>query len=222
MNEIFNSANNGRLPKLVSDPEADNLKAMFEFRTNDYAAGFATLLAQNELVLNPAPNTPGWLGDVNWECPANMPSGSIAFRRVYLPWKDFDEATAWIAKNTSPHSRVINMPSLTPVMARTKRVSFWETKIDTHPMYSFPGYYGIGLDRLEAIAGPNTIELTPGFRYGDPGESGRRGFLSLKREDFERISATYGPYQYILTERQHRIDLPLVYSNGSFAVYHLQ
>lgn len=221
MNETFRSANNGRLPKLTSDPEADNLQAIFEFRMDDYAAGYAILLLQNKVILSQAPNVQGWMGDVNWECSAEVPTGSIGFRAVVKPWKDFDEATAWIAKNTLAHSRVIHMPSLTPVIARTKRASFWETKIDSHPMYSFPGYYGIGLDRLEAIAGPNSIELTPGFRYGDPGETGRRAFLSLKREDFERINAKYGSYQYILTERQHWIDLPLVYSNDSFAVYRL-
>lgn len=218
MNLLFRQANNS-FPKLNSDPEADNLRAMFDFRTGNYASGYAILLSQNALILNPAPNAYGWMGDVTWECNAYTTPESIGFQNVVKPWKDFAEATAWIEANAPARSRVINMPSLTPVMSRTKHVSFWETQIDSHPMYSFPGYYGIGLDRLEAIAGPNSIELSPGFRYGDPGEAGRQAFLSLTRENFKRISEKYGPYEFILTERQHRIDLPLVYSNESFAVY---
>ncbi len=219
MNLAFNSANNGTFSKLVSDPEADNLRAIFEFRVGDYARGYADLLSQNNLILNPAPGIDGWMGDVVWECTADTALESMGFYNVVRPWTDFADATKWLNTNTPPLSRVIHLPSLAPVMARTKRVSFWETKIDSHPMYSFPGYYGIGLDRLQAIAGPNSIELTPGFRYGDPGETGRRAFLSMTREDFKRLNEKYGPYEFILTERQHQLDLPLVYSNDSFAIY---
>lgn len=219
MNSLFKQANNDRFPSLSRDPEAENLRAMFELRAGNYASGYAILLSQNALISSPDPATYAWIGDVAWACNENTAPNSITFQNVIKPWKDYADATAWIETNASARSRVINLPSLSPVMSRTKRVSFWETKIDSHPMYSFPGYYGIGLDRLEAIAGPNSIELSPGFRYGDPGEAGRQAFLSLTREDFKHISEKYGPYEFILTEREHKIDLPLVYSNGTFAVY---
>ena len=221
MDLAFKSANNGRFVKLTSDPEAVNLRIIFELRVGNYAQGYAYLLTQNSLILNPASEIYFWKGDVVWECAADMAAETIGFQDIVRPWKDFAGATDWIRANTPPHSRIIHMPSLAPVMARTRRVSFWETKIDSHPMYSFPGYYGIGLDRLQAIAGPNSIELTPGFRYGDPGENGRRFFLSLSKEDFKKLNEKYGTYELILTERQHQLDLPLAYSNDSFAVYRL-
>lgn len=221
MNLAFNTANGGRFPRLTSDPEADNLRAMFEFRMGNYARGYADLLSQNDLILNPAPQTYGWMGDVVWECAADMAPETLSFRRFVKPWKDYSDAVEWIGAHAPPHSRVVQMPSLAPVIARTKRISFWETKIDSHPMYSFPGYYGIGLDRLQTIAGPNSIELSPGFRYGDPGETGRRAFLALTADDFKKLNEKYGTYEFILTERQHPLDLPLVYSNDSYAVYRL-
>lgn len=221
MNLAFNAANKGQFPRLTSDPEADNLRAMFEFRIGNYAQGYADLLSQNDLILNPAPQTYGWMGDVVWECAADMAPETLSFRRLVKPWKDYSDAIEWISAHAPPHSRIVQMPSLAPVIARSKHISFWETKIDSHPMYSFPGYYGIGLDRLQTIAGPNAIELSPGFRYGDPGEVGRRAFLALTGDDFKKLNEKYGAYEFILTERQHHLDLPLVYENGSFAVYRL-
>lgn len=219
MNLAFNSANKGRFAWLISDPEADNLRAMFEFRVNDYAQGYADLLSQNNVILYPAVEAFAWMGDVVWECADDMAPETIGFKRILRPWKDYSDAVEWIKSNAAPRSRVIQMPSLAPVIARTKRISFWETKIDSHPMYSFPEYYGIGLDRLQSIAGPNSIELTPGFRYGDAGEAGRRAFLSLTKEDFKKINEKYGAYEFILTERQHKLDLPMAYSNDSYAIY---
>lgn len=219
MDLAFRSANDGKFAKLTTDPEADNLRVIFELREGNYAQGYADLLTQNRLILNPAPDIHSWMGDIAWECSDDTEPETISFERVVSPWEDFANATEWIRTNTPPHSRIIHLPSLAPVMARTKRVSFWETKIDSHPMYSFPGYYGIGLDRLQAIAGPNSIELTPGFRYGDPGETGRQFFLSLTKEDLVQLNKKYGTYEFILTERQHQLNLPLVYSNDSFAIY---
>ena len=190
MNATFKAANGDKFPKFVSDPEADNLRAMAAFRQHSYSAGFAILLRQHELSLNPSPGIYGWTGDISWGCEAHSVLPSMQFVRVERPWKDFDAATSWIAQNAPLRSRVIHMPSLAPFMSRAKRPSFWEAKIDSHSMYSFPGYYRIGLDRLEKIAGPNSTELTPGFRNGDPGERGRRAFLSLTRSDFDQ-SARY-------------------------------
>jgi hypothetical protein len=203
---------------MMEDPEALNLKAIFQMRVGKLSDGLLILRMQNQQIKSVKSPESVWQGDVIWGC-APASGASATFVPVRKSWSDFDKAAAWIDKHTDPSSRVIQMAPLTPVMARTKRVSFWENKIDSHPMYSFPAYYGIGLDRLAAIAGPSSNETTPGYRYGDAGEASRRFFLSLTRDDFARINQRYGRYEYILTEADHKTGLPLVYANETYAVF---
>ena len=215
MDATFSAAVKGTLPRIGSDLEAANMRAMFEMREGRYAAGFSLLRAQAERIATVS----RWYGDVAWRCKPAARAEEASFEAVSLPWRDFDAAAEWIANNTPIRARVIHMASLGPAMSRTKRVSFWETKVDSHAMYSFPGYYSIGLDRLAQIAGPSAIELTPNFRFGDAGERGRQFFLSLTREDFARIGEIYGPYDYVLTEVGHRLALPVLYANEHYQVY---
>ncbi len=206
-------------PLLRTDLEADNLVALEDMRKGDYSAAFAKLRAQDAEIQRLSPAEHPWSGDLEWECAPSQKTGTTGWRSIVLPWNDFDQALTWVAAHAPPGTGLIHPASLPAVAALSDHPSFWLTKFDSHSMYLYPAYYPFGLHRLDLIGGPGALELSPGFRSGDPGENGRRFFLGLKAEDFSHIQARYRAYHFILTERDHRLDLPLLFSNSSFAIY---
>lgn len=202
-----------------TDLEADSLVAIREMRAGDYAAAFANLRTQDQYIQRLTPKDHPWSGDVDWRCAAGQETGAAKWQPVLLPWRDFDQALGWLAGHAAPGTGVIHPPSLPYVAAKSHHPSFWLTKLDSHAMYLYSAYYPFGLERLNLVSGPDALELAPGFRFGDPGETGRIFFHTLKADDFSDIRNRYNAYRFILAESDQRLDLPLRFSNGSFAVY---
>jgi hypothetical protein len=218
MRSAFRSAvgEQGSWPR--TDLEADNLVAIRDMREGRYAAAFANLRAQDREIQRVSPQDHPWPGDIDWFCAPGQKPG-VGWRTVVLPWDDFDEALGWIARHVPAGTGVIQPPSLPYVVARSDHPSFWQTKSDSHLMYLYSAYYGFGLNRLNRLAGPGALEYSPGFRFGDPGERARKFYRALTAEDFSAIQHDYAPYRIILVEADQTLDLPLLFSNHSFAVY---
>lgn len=200
------------------DIEADTLAIVYAMRQGDYSGAFALLRRQDERIRQLSPDSHPWSGDVAWLCQPGQRPGTY-WQVVNQPWNDYEEALGFLTKEMPADTGLFQLPSASMVIAWTKRAAFWETAFDSHAMYMYPTYYGIGLNRLNALAGEGALETSPGYRFGDPRENGRTFFLSRTAEDFARLQAKYPNYKYILTEVGHNLPFPRLYSNATFVVY---
>jgi len=208
---------NSSIPRI--DLEAENLLAIAAMRAGKYAAAYAGLRAQDDEIHRLTPSEHPWSGDVQWVCDRDAKADTVRWETVLLPWPDLDEALVWIARHAPAGVGVIQPPSLSYVTSESKHAALWQTKFDSHAMYLYVDFYRLGLNRLNLVAGPGALEFSPGFRYGDPGEAGRRFFRALQPNDFSEIQRQYPAFRLILTEATQHLDLPLLFSNRTFTVY---
>jgi hypothetical protein len=164
-----------------------------------------------------------WLGAA--VAVAALHLGSDALHRVLptpprgdLPGKvaDYDawrDACAWIARNTPRHARF-----LTPRMAQTFK---WHAARPEVVTWKDVPQDAAGIvewwRRMKAIhwvegRDPDT---------GEPTGQWRRSLAELDPPTLHRLGATFDA-QYLLTESQPVLDLPLKYRNGAYAVYELR
>jgi hypothetical protein len=138
---------------------------------------------------------------------------------VAIPTENYLNAADWVRDNLPLDKAVIQPPYLGKFTVHSKHVAFWDGKIDQHMMYTAYGYYGMGLHRLQSVAGPQAVVFEMGARNGGLGQQSREHFLKLTKKDIVKIREDYPGYDYLLTENRVLDGYPIIYSNPSLALY---
>lgn len=194
--------------KDYSNPEVWNIRALSKFREGKYSQAFHILKMADNLFKEKK---------VVWK--SGSVNDSIHQVKIRIPLGDYEEICAWINNNLSKNIGIIQPPYLPAFNMLSNHIGFWDSKIDQHSMYMIPNYYPLGLRRLYAVAGKYAIETNPGFTFGDVGPQGREFYLNLSEQDFQQIKNDYPAYEYILTERAHKLSFAAIYKNEIFVLY---
>ena len=76
--------------------------------------------------------------------------------------------------------------------------------------------------QIEALTGMEYHQLSePMYEGGINYKSLRDGYLSLSKQDIRKIQNQFGQYDFFLTEKRHRLDFEITYSNDNFILYKL-
>ncbi|MBN1162074.1 MAG: hypothetical protein JXA17_09015 [Dehalococcoidales bacterium] len=141
-----------------------------------------------------------------------------------LTWPAIVEIGEWIRNNTPENALIFTLPYVKEAAVLADRLYFLNEKFDgdlatlnrkyaTYYLTKFSGMLdGLSYDDFEKTddeGGESYVQI-------------RERYLSLTTEDFMGLLEQYPGYNYILTEKGHKLDFELVYSNAELLVYKIQ
>jgi hypothetical protein len=196
----------------TNNPDVKNLRVIHDLKSNRYRLSILKLITEDPYRYRKS-GIPSYL----WSCDEKGPG--IHHEHVEISFQDFYDVSQWLSKNTPVNHGVISPPYIYRMGLYSRRVNFYDNKLDGVLMTMIEGFYPIGAHRIQTLAGPYGVEMAPGIRHGIVGLRGRAYFLSLKRKDFLQIKKSYPYYEYLVTENQALSGFPKLYSNASLAIY---
>jgi len=142
---------------------------------------------------------------------------------LYGPDTEWVEVQRWARDNTPQDARFITPPHLSSFYVPDWRVFSQRSTIATLPEVMeipfAPDYLSNWQSRFESVA-PGAVARF-NYNYGENQAIAAEAYYSLSLEEVRQVARQYGA-SYLVVEKPHTRDLPVVYENEGFIVYDLR